>query len=342
MLLSDAIQQYLAHRTVRGYSKSTVKGEGICLRQFLAVVGNIQTNYIEARHVDLLWHRHSDWGASTANLRQTQLAGFFDWCRRAGYMDKTRDPLDGLKARRVPQSSFTIIPPSEFPRVLQEAPGPRDRAFVALGLYLFTRVSEGQHIRWRDLDFDNHGAQVFRKKTGEYDVLPMCEELEEELNRWRFEYGRLVGETPRPGWFVCPPFAAPVMAGIARRKFKMMAPAALLPTHELVSGSRVVKQTLKVTGYDAKGEGGHTLRRSGAVALYHQLASVGHDRAIRMCQTMLGHKNIATTEIYLRLDLDKKARNDLLAGRRMFPEATGGQVVQLRGVKDGEENARSI
>jgi integrase len=96
-------------------------------------------------------------------------------------------------------------------------------------------------------------------------------------------------------------------------------------------------------GYDLdKGEGGHTLRRSGATALYNELSERGHDRAIRMCQAMLGHASIQTTEVYLALNLDRKARNDLLAGKRMFSVGGPAKVLSLEKAADGKANTGTL
>ena len=55
----------------------------------------------------------------------------------------------------------------------------------------------------------------------------------------------------------------------------------------------MIARGLREAGYYIPYEGGHTLRRSGATALYNQLTHVGHDRAIRICQAMLGHSSVS-------------------------------------------------
>jgi integrase len=115
-----------------------------------------------------------------------------------------------------------------------------------------------------------------------------------------------------------------------------------LPTTKANLGY-AIRTILQAAGYYRPQEGGHTLRRSGATALYNQLSSVGHDRAIRICQAMLGHSSVQTTEIYLRLDLDRKVRNDLLAGKRMFPEEGTATVLRLGGTGiDGPEDVDRV
>ena len=90
---------------------------------------------------------------------------------------------------------------------------------------------------------------------------------------------------------------------------------------------------LRAHGYDIAGEGGHTLRRSAARALYDELVEErGYDGALRRVQTMLDHKHSMTTELYLGLDVDKVARNKALRGKPMFTRrqvGTAGNVIPL-------------
>lgn len=343
MLLNTAIEQYLAHRAVTGMAKQTLRADKITLRHLMTATGNINTASLDVRHVDMMWNQHPEWAPATVNLRRTCLEGFFTWLRHRGHLDRDRDPLVGLKSRRTVPRDWIIIPPDEFDTVLAAARSPRDRVLVALGLYLFTRVSESLALRWGDVHLSTDTVNVYRSKTREYDSLPICAELEQELLRWKRAYEIEVGAHVRPGWYVVPKFSRPVMHGTGKGGLRQVTPPAIIPTEPLANGTAAVRRVLEAAGYLAPREGGHTLRRSGATALYHQLVSVGHDRAIRMCQTMLGHKNLATTEVYLRLDLDRKARNDLLGGKPMFPDlAAEADVIPLNGSAHGQEDVRSV
>jgi len=353
VLLSQAIDHYRADRTARGYAKSTIKNEQYLLRDFLVAAGNIQVHSIGPRQIDALYARKQDeWSAGTQNKARAMLSSFFIWCQRRGYLPKGSDPLEGTRNRRVPDRDRTIIPPADLPAVLDVAENPRDRAIIAIGYYLFLRVSETSCLRWQDVDWDHPRkgtdewkptVSVFRQKTGTSDVLPMAEELYHELRRWKLAYSAEIGQPVRPGWFVIPSRTLAKRTGVKGRKGLVeVQGSVLLPTRETKDVTRVINRVLKSADLYQLGEGGHTLRRSGAVALYNQLSSVGHDRAIRMVQAMLGHSGISTTEVYLKLSLDRKSRNDLLAGKRMFPQVGGGTVTSLKEEADGEANAGSV
>lgn len=346
MLLSDAIDRYLADRRSKGFAPETVRSNKRVLKHLLADVGNIHVSAMTHQHLDTFWARHDDWAPGTFNLARTILHTFLGWCQTRGLMPKTTDLLEGTRARKVPEKDRLVIPQGEWPALLEAARDPRDRATVAIGLYLFTRVSETTNLRWKDIDFQNHVISVYRSKTQTLDVLPMCEELEHELKRWRLEYGRLMGEVPKPGWTVVPPYENVRWEGVPGKRgvLRPTSNPVLRPTAVQTDATGRIQKVLADAGYDLdKREGGHTLRRSGATALYNELSDRGHDRAIRMCQAMLGHASIQTTEVYLALNLDRKARNDLLAGKPMFTSSTGeGRIVDLEMGRSGQEDVGTV
>lgn len=352
MNLSDAIDNYLADRRARGLAPNTIRSQKGTLRLFLADVGNIDSRRIKPQHLDAFWANRTNWGPATRNRAAHTLSAFFAWCRVRGYLPRDYDPMEGSRKERIPPRDRIIIPQSEFGNFLDKIEDPRKRIAVALGLYLFVRISETEALRWQDFHLDDVDSQtgrprptveVYRIKTRTVDTLPICRELHAELKRWRLAYAAKVGEPVQPGWYVIP--GLPARGGQRGKKgvkgFVEVLERPYLPTvkSNLAYAMRTV---LDAAGYYKKQEGGHTLRRSGATALYNQLSSVGHDRAIRICQAMLGHSSVQTTEVYLRLDLDRKVRNDLLAGRQMFPERGTATVLTLEGSTVGQEDARIV
>lgn len=332
MNLSDAIAAYRAARTARGISPGTLRNDKQVLELLLADVGNIQTRNLRPQHIDVFWTKRTTWGPGTKNRARNTLNTFFIWCQNRGHIARDMELLGGERALRVPPRDRVLIPQSEFETMLDSIEDPRKRVGIAIGLYLFTRISETEGLRWQDINFDNSTIEVFRSKTKTLDTLPLCEELEAELKRWRLAYAAQVGEQVRPSWFVVPAMQSRRgQAEKGTRGFVGTGEVVYIPTKRPRLGN-MVTDVLTKAGYYKPFEGGHTLRRSGATALYDQLSSVGHDRAIRICQAMLGHANISTTEVYLRLDLDRKVRNDLLAGKPMFPQTQGADVLPITGL----------
>lgn len=342
MLLSDAITVFLADRRAKGYAQGTVRNEANALRNLLADVGNIDTRRIRPQHIDTFYSKHTDWAEGTLNRMRTHLQTFFDWLVARGHMRRDLDLMAGTRKLRVPQRSRIIIPQAKFTTLLDSAKDPRTRAAVAIGLYLFTRISETQDLRWQDVRFEDGEVDVYRRKTRSMDTLPLCDELAHELKRWRLAYAAKVGEEIQPGWYVIPRSSAPLRYGQKGVKgFTTSVTARYSPTLP-AKLSNTIKCVLEEAGYYQPHEGGHTLRRSGATALYNQLTSVGHDRAIRIVQAMLGHSSVTTTELYLRLDLDRKVRNDVLKGKPMFPAESDAQVLDIKGAISGAEDSHQV
>lgn len=330
MKLSDAIDLYNADRRAKGIKRSTREAEARTLRLLLADIGNIELNHLRPQHIDRFWANRDGWGPGTTNLALGHLKRFVEWAQERGWIRRDRNPLHGIRRLRVKPRHRIIIPQQEFETFLEGIWDPRIRAACAIGLYMFTRVSETSALRWQDVDLHNGVAEVYRRKTEQLDALPICTELIEELKRWRLDYAAKIGRQLLPGDFVIPGYQQGKARGIPGQRggFTYDGPDVYLPQRQanLTAGMR---RALTEAGYYQPHEGGHTLRRSGAIALYNQLTSVGHDRAIRICQAMLGHSNIRTTETYLMLDLDRKVRNDLLAGKPMFPEQAEALVLEL-------------
>jgi integrase len=337
--LSDAIQLYLTDRQARGIKPRTNNNDRVTLNYLLSAVGNIKTQSLCTQHIDRFWMRVSHLGPASKNRAKAQLSSFFKWLQARGHLSRNVDLLEGYRKLRVPPTSRIIIPQSEFQTFLDGITDPRRRIIAAISLYLFTRISETCALRWQDFDLDavdpitgkpKPTVDVYRSKTEQLDTLPVCRELLEELRRWKRAYAVIMGEQVQPGWLVIPGREAPKMSGVkgTKGKLELVEQGKYLP-HKQAFLHFTVREMLKEAGYYQPKEGGHTFRRSGAVALYNQLAEHGHDRAMRICQAMLGHSSIQTTEIYLRLNVESKLRNDLLAGKPMFPEQSEASVVPL-------------
>lgn len=331
MNLSDAIAAFIADRKARGIAHGTVRNEKYVLNLLLADVGNIQTKQLRHQHLDVFWSRRTTWGPGTMNRARYSLNAFFSWCRTRGYIPRDLDLLAGTKKLKVRPRDRVTIPQAEFETFLDNITNPRTRVVIALGLYMFLRISEIEMLRWQDIRLDDGVMDVFRTKTTTVDAnMPICTELDRELRRWKLAYAAQMGQPPLPGWYVVPGLPQ-IGSGEAKKGHKgFVRSLALqyLPERRSNLGY-LMRRTLQEAGYYQPLEGVHTLRRSGAIALYNQLSSVGHDRSIRICQAMLGHSSVQTTEIYLRLDLDKKARNDVLRGRSMFPVKQQARVIRL-------------
>lgn len=330
--LSEAIPQFDRHLQARGLQWRSRKCYIQPLRRALDQWGDIEVASIKPNHIDRLFEK-SGWSARTINLYLMTMRGFIKWARRNGHLPRDYDPTDGWRALRAEQTEKTWIPIEEFPALLDAADNPRDRAVIAIGLFTFMRGSEISGLKIGDLDFDRHTIRMYRFKTKEYDTLPMAWELKQELLSWLNYYREQMGGRLEPGWFLVPARGPLPMRYDERLSCLQPTgePARLRPDRHLFKPYESVKKAMVQLDYLVKGQGAHTLRRSGARALFDRLRHEGYDGALMRVSSMLGHKDTKTTEIYLGLGLEREQRNEMLAGQVMFPslQAERGTVVPL-------------
>jgi integrase len=326
--LSPAIEAFAESMKAQGKKPRTIKNNVQVLNAALEVWGNIYVNSIQPRHIENLFAAH-DWAPSTYNLYLANLRGnFFPWARRHKHIPKDYDPTEGWRTRRVPNVERLWLPVEEFGDLLDAAWNERDRAILALGLYTFARGIEISNLRIEDLDFSNNSVNIYRTKTEEEDMLPMVLELKQELLTWTNRYRQLAGPL-QPDWFVIPWFQkAKDDRGRWTRAYTLNK---VYPHRPIQRPYYQVHGALEVLGYgEMDRTGTHTLRRSGARALFDRLRSEGFDGALMRVQSMLGHKDAKTTQKYLGLTIERHQRNEMLAGKPMFPNVgKSAEIIQI-------------
>lgn len=338
--LSGAIEDYLDHLDARGLAPNTVRCHRQLTNRALACWGDILTTSITPNHVDRLF-RAGEWGASTRNLYLSVLRAFFAFCRREGYMSRDFDPTQGWRNQRVARTERLRVPIEQFPALLDSCPHPRDRAICALGLFTFCRGGELQTLTIADLDLAHDRLNIYRHKTDEQDALPICSELADEMKRWLTWYRQDTESMLDPSWFLVPskkPNPTRQNALTGRLEVDPEALASLRPTRKATHPYRAVQRALRGLGYPTEREGEHTLRRSGARALFDTLRDSGYDGALMRVASMLGHKDVRVTQRYLGLDLERTQRNETLAGQAMFPSLSWADADVIEVVFDGNRH----
>lgn len=330
VLLSDLVDEFEASLTSNSYSKNTVRNHTRAARELLAHVGNIQVRNVTDRHVDgfFAMRKARLLKPSSLNVELAALRALFKYATMRRYIPANADPTAHRRPFRVLQRERQRIPARDFGRLLDCADNPRDRVLLAIGLYLFLRASEIQQLHVADCDLQRGEMAVEVIKSSKFDPMPICEELDVELRRWLTFYTQHLDRPLRPDDYLVPARLRPQFV-----KGKMpgwnasMAKGTLEldPTRPAGNMPAVVQRALLKFGLDVRdaddkslSEGVHTLRRSGARALFDSLVQDGYDGALRTVQSMLHHSTAATTERYLGVQLDKKRRDDIIRGRRMF------------------------
>jgi integrase len=315
LVLSQAIPLFEKERLAAGYSPATMRSIRVTLGFLLTHSGDQALDAVTPKLVaDFTgWRRKAGDADGTLNKRRYHLAAFFEWARANGYMPPASNPLSTTRAVKVMPSAKLRIPADEFPRLLDAAPTPKDRIIVALGLFLFLRGSEIAELRWQDVDYKSQEIHVTVPKTKQRDIMPISKELDYELRRWAVEYGRQAGIVRRENYIV--------PASVNHLNHEPL----LVPGKPHPQAYRNVQRVLELAGYQVRGENGeslregqHTLRRSGARALFDARLAEGYDGALRQVQAMLHHTTGAMTEKYLGLDIDRQVRNSAIKGKAMF------------------------
>lgn len=334
--LSSAVEDFLAHRRANGYAANTVRSSTRVLHRLVDHLGNVGLDSIEPRHIDSYFAANADvWNPSTRNLAQSHLATFFGWARASRIMNRDSDPLLTTRRQRVVRANRYRVPVGEFPRLLDSAANPRDRMVCALGLFLFLRAGEISSLRISDLRLPVDELLVtVHKAGGEQDSMPIATPLRRELNRWLTFYTERVGPL-QSDYFLVPALRRP--PGVYNRESHRLEPQSDYmvpnPTRPFAEPADAVKRALATMGRDTFREGCHTLRRSGARALFDELVDRGYERALETVSSMLHHADMAVTQIYLGLQESRTRRDDLVKGQQMFSRMNPSNVVPLAAVE---------
>lgn len=336
-LLSDAIDAYMRHRTSQNYSKGTLKVDRQVLTKFLAVTGNVYCHQIGHRHVE----RHFEEVSKTrqaASLKNDHgvLVRFFKWCRHTGRMPIDSDPMFGRRQPKPVKRERNRLHVSRFTELLEaaEARDPRDRALCALLLYTLGRDSEVTDLRIRDLDLSAGWLKVRIHKTGQEDTLPVSVELDKEMRRWLTHYASVSG--PLEDWYHLVP--ARGVFPIKDDRGRIIKHESVYRPHKKIGGAgRIVNPILEKIGFPVvdengkpSGEGSHTIRRSGARALFDELVDGGYDHSLRLVQSMLHHSSVTQSERYIGITADRRSRDEIIRGKIMYHVDSSNVVPMTR------------
>jgi integrase len=332
--LDEAIEEYIGHRQAIGYARNTTKVERQALDILLVTVGNIQARSLDARHGEMYIAAMTSKGLkpATVNLYRGAFRRFCSWGATRRHIPGNANPLGTTRNLRVSSPPRRRVSSRDFPRLLDAAEHPQSRIVVALGLYLFLRAGEVVALDVENVNLDDSHILVYQPKTGRYDEMPICTELDTELRRWLTWYATDVAQkygSIQPHWPLVPPRHQPKLLndGSGKNGGMPFIPefGQLNPMRRAGQLQGKAQDALRGIGWTVTPddrEGIHTLRRSGARALYEQLISVGEaarDDAIGTVQAMLHHKTRNLTEHYIGLEAEREKRDSRLAGRAMFP-----------------------
>lgn len=279
--MSTSIDDFLAHLAVeRRMSAHTLDAYRRDLAA-LAQWAETQDADLLALHAEQLRafvaseHRR---GLSPKSL-QRRLSGcrsFYAWLLRQGSIGA--NPAAAIRAPKAPRKLPQVLDPDEA-KALVEVPtdvplGLRDRAMLELFYSSGLRLSELCRLHWRDLDLADGLVTVLGKGSKQRSV-PLGSHARAALTQWRASTGAGSDAPVFPGRT-----GAPITSRAVQLRMRLLAQ----------------RQGLFKRVHP------HLLRHSFAS---HILESSGDLRGV---QELLGHADIATTQIYTHLDYQHLAK----------------------------------
>jgi integrase/recombinase XerC len=294
--MQEALAEFLRHLGLeRNASDHTVKSYREDLNQavefFTAKLGDSGLNLRQLNtrlcRAYLVWLHEQGYAKTTVARR---LAALRSWCRflcRQGRLGA--NPTDGLRGprqdKKLPhflgvEAILTLLnaPSADHPL------GIRDRAILETLYSAGLRVSELTGLDLGDLDLESGVATVRGKGKKERLVL-LGPYAVEALNRWLAWRGRVAAagdhqESTNPAVFL-------------NKNGTRLTPRSV---------GRLLEKYLRETGLDPK-TSPHTLRHSFATHLLDKGAD------IRSVQELLGHRSLATTQIYTHVTTQRLQEN---------------------------------
>lgn len=284
MTLGPHAHAYVVGRARRGeIVKTTIVQHRSVLGRLTEVHGNRPMAQFGKGTIDR-------WLASTAHLKPSTRAsawscivGFTRWLCDEGII--TTDPCRGVKAPRRPRTTPRALETGSVNELLRVAPDARARAIVWLEVGLGLRRIEVHRLRVEDWQRRDKLLRVTGKGSHEREV-PMIAgaayALDAYLSEWPATVGPMIRSTTDPS--------------------KPLSLSAL--SHYMAEW--MYDAGIKHAPRD--GVNGHALRHTAASDVLDQCDD------LRVVQEMLGHRNLATTAVYLRRAQIGKIR-DAMEGR---------------------------
>jgi len=277
---APAVAEFLAHLEVeRRTSPHTLDGYRRDLAALAAFAAGEGADVVALQPPQLrafvaAEHRR---GLSPKSLQRRLSAcrSFYRWLLKHGRI--AASPAEGVRGPKAPRKLPQVLDPDEAKALVEvptDAPlGLRDRALLELFYSSGLRLSELCGLRWRDLELDGGLVTVLGKGRKQRSV-PVGSHACAALTAWRAE------QRPAPD--------APVFPG---RNGPITPRAVQLRLRQLAQRQGLFKRVHP-----------HLLRHSFAS---HVLESSGDLRGV---QELLGHADIATTQIYTHLDFQHLAK----------------------------------
>jgi integrase/recombinase XerC len=316
-VIDDYLRSLQGQRGLAAHSLSNYKRELRVLNDELLTETPITS--VSSHHIRKLMASHHQGGLAASSLarRLSAWRGFFDWACRQGLA--AVNPCKGIKAPKLPKRLPKALPPDSALALMEHGVGSttpedaRDRAILELLYSSGLRLSELVFLDWRYFNHKNGNATYestgwLQKDEAQVEVLgkgkkrrsvPVGSQAMTYIEQWL-----RVRESFRENKTIALDELSINAIGLSVNAAMDADAALFLGKQGRRISPRVVQQLVRNaslrSGVNAKVHP-HVLRHSFAS---HILQSSGDLRAV---QELLGHANIATTQVYTSLDFQRLA-----------------------------------
>ena len=276
----SAVDQFLSHldveRRVSPHTLAAYRRDLDALALWAADNGQAVEG-LQADHIRAFVAAEHRRGLTPKSLQRRLSAcrSFYAWLLRNGRI--AASPAAAIRAPKAPRKLPQVLDPDEAKALVEvptDAPlGVRDRALLELFYSSGLRLSELCGLHWRDLHLDDGLVHVLGKGSKQR-IVPLGSHARTALGDWKRESGGTADTPVFPG-----------------RKGPITPRAVQLRLRQLAQRQGLFKRVHP-----------HLLRHSVAS---HILESSGDLRGV---QELLGHADIATTQIYTHLDYQHLSR----------------------------------
>ncbi len=276
----SAVDQFLSHldveRRVSPHTLAAYRRDLDALALWAADNGQAVEG-LQADHIRAFVAAEHRRGLTPKSLQRRLSAcrSFYAWLLRNGRI--AASPAAAIRAPKAPRKLPQVLDPDEAKALVEvptDAPlGVRDRALLELFYSSGLRLSELCGLHWRDLHLDDGLVHVLGKGSKQR-IVPLGSHARTALGDWKRESGGTADTPVFPG-----------------RKGPITPRAVQLRLRQLAQRQGLFKRVHP-----------HLLRHSFAS---HILESSGDLRGV---QELLGHADIATTQIYTHLDYQHLSR----------------------------------
>ena len=266
----ELVSLYIQTKKIEGLAEGTLKNRYYLLRE---LDDYLHKSYDKISISDLriyILHKQETARATTINGIITQIKIFFGWLQDEGYIDK--NPASRLKKSKEPIRLVKSLDTINLEKLRISCDKDRDRALVEFAFATGMRVSEIKNTNISDLDIANNRIITIGKGDKEREVY-FSDKTKFYLDRYlktRTDDNKALFVT-------------------------LKKPYARLSTRTI---EKIISDIKIKAGIDAKVTP-HVLRHTMAT----KMIEGGAD--ITTVQTILGHKNVTTTQIYAETSMDK-------------------------------------